>query len=156
MLAHLAKHVRFVRTQLLVLAALPVARFLLEIAGVPRQATKFVSMTGFILLLVIYLPFKMIRRSFGGYWNLWLLAFLCLLVGYGTVALIVLFNHFHPTVSFFAENSGASWGYDDREHVIVHFFTPLYTTPMFALPASLFYFLFRALRRTIGGGRYTG
>lgn len=156
MLAFLALHVRFVRTPMLLLVALPLLRFALEIAGLPRGMTRFASMTGFLVLLTVYLPYRMVRRSFGTYWSLWLLVFLCLFAGYGTVALLVLLNHYHPMATFFAENSGAPFGYRGSDHVRIHFLAPLYFTPLFALPASLFYFLFRSLRRTIGGGRYTG
>ena len=116
----------------------PLARFCLYRAGVPQETTELVSITGLFIWLVVYIPYRMVRRSFGRYLNLWALSFLCVFVGYETEVLLRLLNREPPPDLFLLS------------------LRPLYAAPALALAASPFYFLFQSLRRTIGGGRYTG
>src|SRR5215831_9250923 len=118
----LGKNLRFIRWELLVLCALPLTRFLLEIAGVPFNITEFISLWGFQLVLVVLLPFRIVRSNFGQYGSLWVLTGLCCLIGFEVVAVLVAINYLHPMHTYYAENAATHFGYVGFNHVLYHLF----------------------------------
>lgn len=145
-MAALSKYLRFVRWELLILISLPVLRFLLEIGGVPFEFTEPVSIWLFQLLLIVVLPFKLVRYNFGGYFSLWGLIGLCCLIGFEVVALLVGINYLYPMHTYYAENAAAHLGYSSLQHVLAHIFiTPVFTTITSGVIATPIYLLARGI-----------
>ncbi|HZS46923.1 MAG TPA: hypothetical protein VFC63_17750 [Blastocatellia bacterium] len=142
----LARNIRFIRWELLILCALPLTRFVLEISGVPPKITEFISLWGFQLVLMVILPFRIVHHDFGKYGSLWTLTGLCCLVGFEVVALLVAINYLHPMHTIYAENS-LHFGYSGFQHVLYHiFFSPIESTVATGLAATPIYFLARGIR----------
>ena len=149
----LKKNLHFVRWELLVLCVLPLTRFLLEVSGVPFNVTEFISLWGFQLVLVVILPFRIVRSGIGKYGSLWVLTGLCCLIGFEMVALLVAINYLHPMHTFYAESGTAHFGYTPLQHLFYHIFlTPIESTFATGLVATPIYFLARGIR----AGRSTG
>ena len=143
----LMKNLRFIRWELIVLCALPLTRFLLELSGVPYNVTEFISLWGFQLILVVVLPFRIVRNGFGKYGSLWVLTGLCCLIGFEVVALLVAVNYLHPMHTSYAENGTTHFPYTPLQHLFYHIFlTPIESTFATGLVATPIYFLARGIR----------
>ena len=146
-MAVLLRHLHFIRWELLILASLPVVRFVLEVGGVPLRLTEFISLWGFQLILVVVLPFRVVRHDFGGYANLWVLVGLCCVTGFEVVTLLVALNYWHPMPTYYASNGAAHLGYSAQHHLLSHLFvTPFVSTITSGLIATPIYFLARGMR----------
>ena len=142
----LKKNLHFIRWELLVLCALPVTRFLLEVSGIPFGVTEFVSLWGFQFVLVVILPFRIVRKNFGKYGSLWVLTALCCAIGFEMVALLMAINYVHPMHTIYAE-SAMHFGSSSFQHVLYHIFlTPVESTVFTGLVATPIYFLARGIR----------
>jgi hypothetical protein len=141
------KNLRFIKWELTVLCALPLIRFLLELSGVPFNITEFISLWGFQLILVVILPFRIVRSGIGKYGSLWVLTGLCCVIGFEVVALLVAINYLHPMHTSYAENGAAHFSYTPLQHLFYHIFlTPIESTVATGLVATPIYFLARGIR----------
>jgi hypothetical protein len=120
---------------------------LAEVSGTPFNVTEFISLWGFQFVLVVILPFRIVRNNFGQYGSLWVLTGLCCLVGFEVVALLVAINYLHPMHTIYAENYLLHYEYSGFQHVLYHIFlSPIESTFVTGLIATPIYFLARGIR----------
>jgi len=103
------------------IAALVIARFILEILGVPHQLTRFLSISGAVFLVALYLgavaPLRGVRKS----WQIVLPGILLAAWTQGWVVLFTIISGgLHLTRSHFAEpQDWGNWGHL-MHHVLEH------------------------------------
>ena len=125
----LSEYLKLQKPWLLLIVIVWAARLGLSLAGTPDSVGKFVSITGVLLLSVVYFPWTLSRSGFGGYRQLYGLfliqgVFSQVLVALAIVLAIVTGHDNIFTVPEFSSKGGSPLPTDGKNwgHVVAHVF----------------------------------